>query len=299
MMKSVSENVRAYALAQRKAAYMMGATAEKCTPAYRRSLAAGRSSEYADKIIENCPVLSGSQAACAGCEHAGELTFDCAQLSRFAAAAGGVSLPSGSNSQWTKVSWAVTGEIANMPMDAVCFVFHRSDKSGRMTHVGVYLGDGTVVDARGHAEDVRHDDVASYPWTHFAIPVEIADEAMPGIYEGPIYAEVRRETIRRGSKGEAVLALQEHLNNWDPSLQLKQDGKFGAATLAAVLAFQAAHGLMADGIVGPNTWCMILHPVVIPEDEGPREWEELTLEEKIEDLHQWRLSQAEGGAANG
>jgi peptidoglycan hydrolase-like protein with peptidoglycan-binding domain len=36
------------------------------------------------------------------------------------------------------------------------------------------------------------------------------------------------------------------------------DGMFGAATEAAVKAFQKAHGIVADGIVGPYTWRELL-----------------------------------------
>ena len=64
----IQDDIRGYALAQVDAAYIMGATAARCTPKYRRSLAEGRSSDYADKILENCPVLSGKQNSCEGWE---------------------------------------------------------------------------------------------------------------------------------------------------------------------------------------------------------------------------------------
>ncbi len=293
----IQDNIRGYALAQVDAAYVMGATAARCTPKYRRSLAEGRSSDYADKIIDNCPVLSGKQSSCEGCKYNGRLAFDCAQLSKFAAAAGGVQLPSGSNSQWTKVDWYCKGEISALPMDVVCFVFHLNDTTGRMSHVGVYLGDGMVADARGHASGVLHKDVALYPWTHYAIPVEVAREAGFDMSERPTYAEMRRDTIRKGSRGNAVAELQGLLNAWETSRWevgqsptsdsdcvqspsealdglvpgraelLEVDGKFGAATHAAVISFQQAHGLTADGIVGPNTWCVLLQLDVDPGDD--------------------------------
>lgn len=254
----ISDRVREYALAQVGAAYIMGATAVKCTPKYRRFLAEGRSADYAEAIIDNCPVLSGKRSSCDGCKYEDRLSFDCAQLSKFAAAAGGISLPSGSNSQWTKVDWAITGEIASLPMDVVCFVFRHNDKKNRKVHVGVYLGDGTVSDARGHGNGVLHKDVSSYPWTHYAIPVEIAKEVGLDMSDRPTYAEMRRDTIRKGSKDNAVAELQGLLNAWDPELQLAVDGQFGAATHAAVILFQQAHGLTDDGIVGPNTWSVLL-----------------------------------------
>ena len=249
----IQDDIRGYALAQVDAAYIMGATAVRCTPKYRRSLAEGRSSDYADKITDNCPVLSGKQSSCEGCKYNGRLAFDCAQLSKFAAAAGGVTLPSGSNSQWTKVDWAIQGEIASMPMDVVCFVFHRNDSTGRMSHVGVYLGDGTVSDARGHASGVLHKDVSSYPWTHYAIPVEVAREAEFDMSERPTLTI--RQTLRKGSKGDDVRELQRILRSLGYTLKI--DGKFGPLTAQCVKSFQGTAGLTRDGIVGSKTWAAL------------------------------------------
>lgn len=254
-----SDAIRAYALAQVGGPYIMGATAVTCTPKYRRSLATGRSAAYADKITDNCPVLSGKQASCAGCKWQGRPAHDCAQLTKFAAAAAGVSLPSGATSQWTKVDWGSAGEIADLPMDVVCFVYHEKDGTNdRMSHTGIYMGDGTVIDARGHQGGVKHQDVASYPWTHFGIPVEIVEEVGYDMTERPTYADERRPTLRKGSKGAAVREAQQLLNAWDSTLQLAEDGVYGTATKSAVEAFQRAHSLDADGVLGPKTWAVLL-----------------------------------------
>ena len=256
----IQDSIRAYALAQVGGPYIMGATAVECTPKYRKARAA-QYPEYADKMCANCKVLSGKQSGCEGCKWEGRIAHDCAQLTKFAAKSGGITLPSGATSQWTKVDWFRQGEIADMPMDVVCFVYHRkSGSTNTMSHTGVYLGDGTVADARGHdyaQGGVVHKDVASYPWTHYAIPVEVAREADLDTSEHPTYGEMRLPTIRKGANGAAVTQAQKLLNTWDESLHLELDGVFGSATEAAVIKFQLAHDLTADGVVGPLTWAAL------------------------------------------
>jgi hypothetical protein len=56
-----------------------------------------------------------------------------------------------------------------------------------------------------------------------------------------------RKTIRRPMKNDLVKEIQT-------KLKLDPDGTFGPKTEAAVRAFQRDHNLVADGIVGPNTW---------------------------------------------
>ena len=65
--------------------------------------------------------------------------------------------------------------------------------------------------------------------------------------------DVDMPQIKRGSKGKAVKILQIILGN------LSVDGSFGPATQTAVIAFQKAHGLEPDGIVGPKTWKALLN----------------------------------------
>jgi peptidoglycan hydrolase-like protein with peptidoglycan-binding domain len=70
-------------------------------------------------------------------------------------------------------------------------------------------------------------------------------------------------TVRRGSTGEAVRAVQDQAQfrnlSGDPSKGLAVDGIFGPKTEAFVRGFQQAlHAddptILVDGIVGPVTW---------------------------------------------
>ena len=251
--KERSQAIGDYAAKHVGGPYIMGATAEKCTPKYRRALAEGRSKDYADKITAYCPVLSGKQDDCDSCKWQGMIAHDCAQLTRHAAEAAGLSLPSGATSQWQDGDWAAKGLIGTLPRGHVAFVYHRKNGSDSvMSHTGVYLGDGTVVEARGHKDGVVHGSVYNYPWTHWGIL-----RGMP-LPEGVEELPPERKTIRKGSRGADVRELQRILRK--AGFVLEIDGKFGELTRQAVLTYQGTHGLERDGIVGPMTWGALYAP---------------------------------------
>ncbi len=60
--------------------------------------------------------------------------------------------------------------------------------------------------------------------------------------------------LRPGDQSQTVLAVQRHLIELGYIDLAKASGRFDAATLQAVLAFQKVHGLGRDGVIGPATW---------------------------------------------
>ena len=63
------------------------------------------------------------------------------------------------------------------------------------------------------------------------------------------------QILKKGSKGDDVIALQ-HLLNIE-GYKVTIDGDFGAKTETAVKMLQKAHGLADDGIVGAKTWAVL------------------------------------------
>lgn len=61
-------------------------------------------------------------------------------------------------------------------------------------------------------------------------------------------------SLKRGSKGSAVTALQRQLRFTFGYKSVSVDGSFGASTQSAVKSFQQRKQLKADGIVGQATW---------------------------------------------
>ena len=145
--------------------YIYGAKGQTCSPAFRKQQAQ-QYPEQADNILN------------VGQKWDGMPVWDCAQLTRAVAKEAGVALPSGATSQWNKGEWARKGDSGTLPQNEVCFLFRRESGSNSvMAHTGVYLGDGTEVDARGTRYGVLHQTVADFAWTHWASP--FGDENKP------------------------------------------------------------------------------------------------------------------------
>ena len=86
--------------------------------------------------------------------------------------------------------------------------------------------------------------------------------APPGVTGRTAAATVAaaQPTLRLGSRGGAVVALQHRLialHYFDVSTA---DGVFGQNTYHAVIAFQKVQGLSRDGVVGPATWARLAKP---------------------------------------
>ena len=77
-----------------------------------------------------------------------------------------------------------------------------------------------------------------------------------GRYGTPACSTGGYPLIKQGSRGVYVMVLQDALNYFGYNTG-SIDGIFGSGTRRAVINFQRANRLSADGIVGCNTWKLI------------------------------------------
>lgn len=204
---SNEEKAREWALSRVGCPYIMGGTGQFCTPAYRRARAAQYPASAA-KIKQNCPRLHGSATSCKGCRYyddaaaTGKRAYDCAQLTRYCMDAVGIFLVSGATSQWKKTAWAETGVLEQLPKGRLCLLY-RQDSEGVMGHAGIYLGDGTVVHAKGHGDGVVREKLGDgNAFTHYAVPQGLYAEEETSPERPDALAALRRVK-------EAVAALEE------------------------------------------------------------------------------------------
>ena len=268
--------------------YVYASQGQDCTPQWRRSrITYCPSQKYVDMINTNCPVLSGKQPACDGCDFVDTDVFDCAGFVLSEMQLAGVPFyGQGATTQWNTASnWAAKGEISTMPKNLVCAIYKHKD--GKMSHTGIYLGKwvkdilfdsdtGQQYPDKGPeiihcSTTVKTDTLPGRPaWTHWGIPKGLysTDELRKAGID--VQDDGNIPTLRRGNVGEAVEDLQALLNaKYGFSLEI--DGNFGRATEAAVKEFQQKNGLTADGVVGPKTWAALgVSPEIVnpPADNG-------------------------------
>lgn len=120
------------------------------------------------------------------------------------------------------------------------------DKTSEAGHVGVYVGDGKVIESRGRDYGVVKRPTAEGGWKA-AGRLDWFSDTVPVLTRNLKYVE--GDLMR----GEDVKQCQEQLlrKGYEPGTP---DGVFGKKTLEAVKKFQGEHNLTVDGVVGQNTW---------------------------------------------
>ena len=129
----------------------------------------------------------------------------------------------------------------------------------KYSHVGLFIGGETVIEAMGTINGVTTTKVTAGKWTYWGeLTGVLYENAESAVSENndPIQVQpAGKATLRKGSKGDTVRELQTMLLKLGYDLgPCGIDGDFGKATEAAVRSFQSDHRLAVDGVVGKNTW---------------------------------------------
>lgn len=132
----------------------------------------------------------------------------------------------------------------------------RVNSAGKAYHVGVVVNwDLNIIEARGRAYGVvRRKLNASGKgyWNAYGRPIAIRDEIEENTQPFILKRLLKKKVVRM--RGDDVKTVQKMLiNSGYPCGKDGADGIFGNYTDLAVRAFQAAHKLKADGMVGKTT----------------------------------------------
>lgn len=242
--------------------YIYGAAGVEWTQAKQNQKVNYMVSNYGSNWQKNADAKENTyyMAAMYGSKWIGHKVADCSGLFKWAFKELGGAIAHGSNSIYDRYcvkKGKITDDIRKsmLPGTAV-FV----DKKGNKSHIGLYVGSGTVIEACSTQAGVCTSKLNTAKWTYYGTLKNVeypASEAQ----EQPSDQKEDKEpmeslpTLKRGSKGEYVTLLQTKLIQKGYDLgKWGADGDFGSQTEKAVKEFQTDHGLTADGIVGAKTW---------------------------------------------
>ena len=167
------------------------------------------------------------------------------------------------------------GNISTMPDVPGVLVFSHQ-------HVGVYIGNGDVIEARGHAYGVVKTKLASRGWKNWGkCPwIQYIEEKQPvkenlvlafqqaAIADGVKLPKYGADGLYGNETAEAMkqcvvkIRTNYQYQNCTKLVQkllgITQDGMCGPQTADAIKNFQRQNNLVIDGHCGPNTWKVLL-----------------------------------------
>ena len=195
-----------------------------------------------------------------GSKWIGHTVADCSGLFAWAFKLLGGYMYHGSNTMWDKYCTS-KGELIKGKRDdgkelkPGTAIFTHNTKTGKRGHVGLYIGDGWVIEASGTINGVIKSKITISKWVEWGELKGVDYErAAADIITDP-EEHTTYGTIRKGDKGPVVKYAQQLLLDRGYKLpKYGADGDFGSETVAAVKAFQKDWGLTQDGIIGPRTW---------------------------------------------
>lgn len=136
-----------------------------------------------------------------------------------------------------------TGTIDTIPDVPGVLVFYNG-------HVGVYIGGGEVIEARGHVYGVIKTKLNKRSWTSWGYCPFITYEQV---------TTVVLPVLCKGMKSDTVKRMQCLLiSHGDDMEGHGADGSFGGATRRAIEKFQTEHGLAVTGVCDAATWAKLL-----------------------------------------
>ena len=224
--------------------------------------------------INNTTDAKYEQARKYGAKWIGHVVYDCSGLFVWAFKQLGGSIYHGSNTIYKKYC-SSKGQLSKgnrtdgktlLPGSAV-FTGTENDHG----HIGLYIGNGEVVEAASTVKGVCKSSVTDKKWTYWGELKDVdysggeSPSLPPDAPNDPEFVE-----IRKGDRGDRVKELQSLLIMKGYSCgSTGADGIFGNNTEKAVKAFQTDSGRAANGIVDAATWAALiaedpLYTVTIP-----------------------------------
>ncbi len=194
--------------------YVWGASGETCSLSFRQALAK-RAPSQAGAILGTSGKWDGMQV------------FDCATLIREAFRAAGIQKASGATTIWRTWAFSEKGTIATLPANEPGIALFRADSSGakdKMGHIGLTIGGGLTVDARGSANGVLLGNLSDVKWTHWARFTDMDYSAEPPTLPALMTAlvatkggalnirsrpDTKAQVLGKLPKGEALAVLKD------------------------------------------------------------------------------------------
>lgn len=128
------------------------------------------------------------------------------------------------------------------------------------SHMGVFIGDNKIIEAKGHAYGTIKSDLTK-SWSYWGKSDFIKYDSAPVIKDKQINVETYQ--LKNGSVSSTVGTLQTLLNyngyKGIDGKSLTVDNEFGKHTDNAVRCFQSNKKIIVDGVVGPVTWKALLN----------------------------------------